>query len=78
MLQSSELVIKFFLMSVFTQIQRKKKEELERELFILFLCKTCKDEHHQFSSANSFTPKFQERRLNENGVVEQQLGEKRL
>ena len=27
---------------------------------------------------NSFTPKFQERRLNENGVVEQQLGEKRL
>ena len=73
MLQSSELV------SVFTQIQRKKKkEELERELFVLFLCKTCKDEHHQFSSANSFTPKFQERRLNENGVVEQQLGKKRL
>ena len=62
-------------MSVFPPIQRKK-EVHERELFVLFLCKIWIDEHHLFK-AHSFTPKFQER-LNENGVVEQELGEKRL
>ena len=74
-LQTSEQVMKSLRMSVFPPIQRKK-EAHDRELFVLFLCKSCIDEHHQFK-AHSLTPKFQER-LNENGVVEQQLGEKRL
>ena len=75
LLQTSELVMKALRMSVFPPIQQKK-EVHERELFVLFLCKSWIDEHHLFK-AHSFTPKFQER-LNENGVVEQELGEKRL
>ena len=66
LLQTSELVMKSLRKSVFTPIERKK-ETHERELFVLFLCKSCIDEHHQFK-AHSVTPKFQEK-LNENGVV---------
>ena len=62
-------------MPVFPPIQQKK-EVHERELFVLFVCKSWIDEHHLFK-AHSFTPKFQER-LNENGVAEQELSEKRL
>ena len=59
LLQTSEQVLTSLRMSVFPPIQRKK-EAHDRELFVLFLCKSCIDEHHQFK-ALSLTPKFQER-----------------
>ena len=66
LLQTSEQVMKSLRMSVFPPIQRKK-EAHDRELFVLFLCKSCIDEHHQFK-ALSLTPKFQER-LNDRVVT---------
>ena len=42
MLQSSELVIKSFLMSVFTQIQRKKKENLKESYSFYFSARLAK------------------------------------
>ena len=53
LLQTSEQVMKSLRMSVFPPIQRKK-EAHDRELFVLFLCKSCIDEHHQFKPHIAF------------------------